>query len=178
MEGALLGAGLCALLSPVALAQGGLGGGEGGGGRGEDLLSITATALLSRDTRTPTTNTHYLDSTISHFLPELDHGGDGGGGGGGWVEEEEEERHFNAVGTDSVGAGGSGGGLGVGGVGVGGWVVGGCQSNLSAVWGLTGPVCSTRFTSFPLFVLVTAVLAIITLCTILGNALVLWALYR
>ncbi|XP_076463546.1 octopamine receptor 2-like [Babylonia areolata] len=63
------------------------------------------------------------------------------------------------------------------GVGVGVWV-GECRSNVTEVWGLTGPVCSTRFTSFVLFVLVTAVLAVITLWTVLGNALVLCALYR
>ena len=53
-----------------------------------------------------------------------------------------------------------------------------CESNVSAMWKLTSPVCSTKFTSFVLFVAVTVVLTVITLWTILGNVLVLWALYR
>lgn len=53
-----------------------------------------------------------------------------------------------------------------------------CESNSSAMWKLTSPVCSTKFTSFVLFVAVTIVLTVITLWTILGNILVLWALYR
>jgi hypothetical protein len=39
-------------------------------------------------------------------------------------------------------------------------------------------VCSTRFASFLVLLLVTSLLAVITLWTILGNILVLWALYR
>lgn len=53
-----------------------------------------------------------------------------------------------------------------------------CQSNSSPRWLLTTPVCTTKFTSFLLFVAVTLVLGVITLWTILGNILVLWALYR
>ncbi|KAL8570240.1 hypothetical protein ACOMHN_029940 [Nucella lapillus] len=59
------------------------------------------------------------------------------------------------------------------------WWAGECQSNSSRdTWGVTWPVCSTRFTSLVVMVVVTVVLAVITLWTILGNVLVLCALYR
>ncbi|PVD31063.1 hypothetical protein C0Q70_10340 [Pomacea canaliculata] len=53
-----------------------------------------------------------------------------------------------------------------------------CDSNTSVEWKMVHPVCSTKFSSFLLFLVVTMALAIITLLTVLGNTLVLFALCR
>ncbi|XP_067657144.1 octopamine receptor 2-like [Haliotis asinina] len=53
-----------------------------------------------------------------------------------------------------------------------------CNSNFSMVWKLTSPVCSTRFQTFASFMIVLIVLTVITLLTIIGNSLVILALYQ
>ena len=53
-----------------------------------------------------------------------------------------------------------------------------CDSHNSTSWTLTWPVCSTKFQSLSTFIGVTLLLGLITLWTVVGNILVLWALYR
>lgn len=53
-----------------------------------------------------------------------------------------------------------------------------CDPSSSSDWLLVHPVCSTRYSSMAVFVLVAIVLSFITLWTILGNVLVLLALCR
>ncbi|XP_050397804.1 octopamine receptor 2 [Patella vulgata] len=53
-----------------------------------------------------------------------------------------------------------------------------CGSNSSDAWKLTTPICSTRFESFFVFVLVTLLLTLTIIITLVGNFMVLLALYR
>lgn len=53
-----------------------------------------------------------------------------------------------------------------------------CGTNSSDLWLMIAPVCSTRYHSIEIFVIVAITLSLITLWTILGNVLVLFALYR
>ncbi|KAL3864874.1 hypothetical protein ACJMK2_006523 [Sinanodonta woodiana] len=52
-----------------------------------------------------------------------------------------------------------------------------CDSN-SSMWMMTTPLCSLKYSSFFVFFIVALLLAIITLWTIIGNILVLLALYK
>ncbi|XP_005106719.1 octopamine receptor 2-like [Aplysia californica] len=53
-----------------------------------------------------------------------------------------------------------------------------CGSNLSGQWSLVSPVCSTRYHSFGVLLVVAGTMSLITLWTILGNIMVLTALCR
>ncbi|ESO85127.1 hypothetical protein LOTGIDRAFT_130962 [Lottia gigantea] len=53
-----------------------------------------------------------------------------------------------------------------------------CGSNFTTKWKLSDPICSTRFESFFVFVLVTLLLSLTILITVIGNFMVLLALYR
>ncbi|CAG5125737.1 unnamed protein product [Candidula unifasciata] len=53
-----------------------------------------------------------------------------------------------------------------------------CRTNTSGLWQMTTPLCSTRFYTLEMLILVATLLSIITLWTICGNTLVLLALFR
>ncbi|CAG5133298.1 unnamed protein product [Candidula unifasciata] len=53
-----------------------------------------------------------------------------------------------------------------------------CGTNSSDLWLMISPICSTRYRSIEIFLIVAVTLSLITLWTILGNILVLFALYR
>ncbi|XP_076460811.1 octopamine receptor 2-like [Babylonia areolata] len=147
-------------------------------------LGLSLAWVAAAATRNTNTNTN---RTTSFHLPHPHNGpGPVGGGGGGGRHlpnmtyralddlhpddlvpevESEGQRSFNVVATTTAAAATT-------------WWSGDCQSNHSELWGVTWPVCSTRFTSLVWVVVVTVVLAVITLWTILGNVLVLCALYR